>query len=228
MTATPSNRAGLLLTFAFVALLAACGGPSRAPRDPDGPVPTIAPTSAGQPPAAPLDGAASKAPGPFSAFAGALTGLKSYRAKVSLETPGQPKIEAMMEAVAPDRFHVSVTAGVGINFEMIGLSNETYMKLGGTWQRTPGEALLPFSPAELDRELRDLAQNGEASEGGLETVEGIRCQVFTVTGAATGQTAEDCVADGNVVRRFTTTEGATRISLVCSDVNASISIKAPL
>jgi len=191
-------------------------------------VPTIAATSAGQPPAAPLDGTGSRVPESFAAFAEAFAGVKSYRAKVSLETPGQPKIEANLDAVLPDRFRVNVTGGVGINFELISLGDEVFMKLGGSWQRTPAEALLPFSPLDLQREARDLTRDVEVVAGDPENVDGARCEIFSVTRAATGQSAEYCVAAGNAIRRFTKIEGATRVTLVFSDVNAGISIKAPI
>src|SRR3990172_7150296 len=39
--------------------------------------------------------------------------VKSFRAKLTIESPGQPKQEATMEIVLPDKFHMTFSGGGG-------------------------------------------------------------------------------------------------------------------
>ncbi len=64
--------------------------------------------------------------------------LQSFSAK--MEGMGQTEIKSQVDYVAPDRFHVTYLGGTGAGIEMIMIGDQMYMKSGGKWTKSPGNA----------------------------------------------------------------------------------------
>jgi len=154
--------------------------------------------------------------------------VKSFRAKLTIESPGQPKQEATMEVVLPDKFHMTFSGGSGVPaVEMISIGNDAYLKAGPTWikQAGAGGGAL-FDPGDISGAISDLGEAGGAKKGGTETVDGKRCQVYSYTSGS--ETTEVCVSSDNLPLRVVTTSGSEKTTIVFTDYNANITIKAPI
>jgi len=216
------NRSWLLLALApvLLALSVSCGGGSKKE--------TTSPTAAGgsgaQATATKPSGGQSGASGELGAVIENFAKVKSFRAKLTIESPGQPKQEATMEIVLPDKFHMTFSGGGGLPaVEMISIGNDAYLKAGPTWIKQPGSgggAL--FDPADISSTISDA---GGAKKGGTETVDGKRCQVYTYTSGS--DSTEVCVSD-NLPLRVVTSSGGAKTTIVFTDFNANITIKAPI
>ena len=64
--------------------------------------------------------------------------LKAFSAK--MEGMGQTEIKSQVDFVAPDRYHISYLGDTGAGMEIIYIGNQTYMKTGGKWSKTPGDS----------------------------------------------------------------------------------------
>ena len=220
------NRSWFLLALvpALLALSVSCGGGSKKE--------TTSPTAAGgsgaQATATKPSGGQSGASGELGAVIENFAKVKSFRAKLTMESPGQPKQEATMEVVLPDKFHMTFSGGSGVPaVEMISIGNDAYLKAGPTWikQAGAGGGAL-FDPGDISGAISDLGEAGGAKKGGTETVDGKRCQVYSYTSGS--ETTEVCVSSDNLPLRVVTTSGSEKTTIVFTDYNANITIKAPI
>ena len=62
--------------------------------------------------------------------------LKFFSAK--MDGMGQTEIKQQVDYVAPDRYHITYTAGTGAGMEIIMIGKDTYIKTGGKWNKSPG------------------------------------------------------------------------------------------
>lgn len=62
--------------------------------------------------------------------------LQAFSAK--MDGMGQTEIKSQVDYVAPDRYHISYLAGTGAGMEIIMIGNQTFMKTGGKWNKSPG------------------------------------------------------------------------------------------
>lgn len=103
--------------------------------------------------------------------------LKAFSAK--MEGMGQSEIKSQVDYLAPDRFHISYLGGTGAGMEIIYIGNQTYMKTGGKWSKTPGDsnASIPNLRDSFTEEglktLTDVKYEGE------ETVDGKPALAYT-------------------------------------------------
>jgi hypothetical protein len=150
-----------------------------------------------------------------------LKSLKSYRAKVIIETEGQT-METLYELVLPDRFHM-----ISDFAEMIVIGDDMYMKVGDTWTKVPGGGAGTEVP-EVGVTEEDIL---EARLEGSEDVDGVPCQKYVYT-AQVGDnppievTAWIGVEDGLPHKIVTEMEGTT-VTQILYDFNADITIEAP-
>lgn len=102
--------------------------------------------------------------------------LKSFSAK--MEGMGQTEIRSQVDFIAPDKFHVTYLGGTGAGMELIYIGSDSYMKSGGKWTKTPGDAKsIPnlrdsFTEDGL-KSLTDVKFEGE------DTVDGKPALVYT-------------------------------------------------
>jgi hypothetical protein len=146
-----------------------------------------------------------------------LAAVKSYRA--SLATPKGPAIKT--EVVNPDRSRTVMG-----DMEVIAIGTTTYMKIGGTWQKsTPPPGAKPDAPfsqryaAGPGAVVHDLGMNtvGGTSLHAYSVQKDASAPLVTVYVGPDGSIAEIDAPDlrGSMVMRF-------------SDFNAPISIVAPV
>ena len=103
--------------------------------------------------------------------------LKAFSAK--MEGMGQTEIKSQVDYAAPDRYHISYLGGTGAGMEIIYIGNQTYMKTGGKWSRTPGDsnAAIPTLRDSFTEEgLKTLTDVKYESE---DTVDGKPALVYT-------------------------------------------------
>jgi len=97
------------------------------------------------------------------------TDLKFFSAK--MEGMGQTEIKQQVDYVAPDRYHVIYQGGTGAGMEIMYIGNDSYMKTGGKWTKTPGNAaaipkLRDSFTEEGLRTLTDVKFEGEDTVNG--------------------------------------------------------------
>jgi hypothetical protein len=192
-------------------LLAACGGDSddsaRAP------TPTPEPVSF------------ESLSGDIEAVVKEFASIKSFRAKMTLESPGQQRQSGTLEYVQPDRMRV-VFEGTAASGELISIGKDTYLKLGGSWTKLPPSAgAQAFDFQALSNSLADTTAAARATKGGTTTVEGKRCQLYTVT--VNADSTEYCVAENRFVR-VVERIGTSTITIVFVNYNTSIEIRPPI
>ena len=103
--------------------------------------------------------------------------LKAFSAK--MEGMGQTEIKSQVDYAAPDRYHISYLGGTGAGMEIIYIGNQTYMKTGGKWSKTPGDsnAAIPTLRDSFTEEgLKTLTDVKYESE---DTVDGKPALVYT-------------------------------------------------
>ena len=103
--------------------------------------------------------------------------LKAFSAK--MEGMGQTEIKSQVDYVAPDRYHISYLGGTGAGMEIIYIGNQTYMKTGGKWSKTPGDsnsAIPTLRDSFTEEGLKTLTDVKYESE---DTVDGKPALVYT-------------------------------------------------
>ncbi|MPZ50308.1 MAG: hypothetical protein GEU75_13590 [Dehalococcoidia bacterium] len=221
--------APLLLLF-----LVACGG------DDDNNVTSPTPAGSGSvPPAATSPAGGSGAPAgatptpaganaEITAIVSAFSSVRSVRAEVLIETTGAPNQAMTIEAVLPDKYHITTSAAgtADAAFELILIGADSYIKVGPTWtkQSLPGQASALFDFRTISTSVEALQASG-VTKAGTANVGGKTCQLYTVTSASGSQ--EICVAD-NLPLRIVSQSGGVKTTLTFSDFNANINIVPPI
>ena len=103
--------------------------------------------------------------------------LKAFSAK--MEGMGQTEIKSQVDYVAPDRYHISYLGGTGAGMEIIYIGNQTYMKTGGKWSKTPGDsnsAIPTLRDSFTEEGLKTLTDVKYENE---DTVDGKPALVYT-------------------------------------------------
>ncbi len=103
--------------------------------------------------------------------------LQSFSAK--MEGMGQTEIRSQVDYVAPDRFHVTYSGGTGAGMEMIIIGNQTYMRSGGAWSKSPvasGGSIPTLRDSFTEEGLKTLT---EPKFEGEETVDGKPAYVYS-------------------------------------------------
>lgn len=147
--------------------------------------------------------------------------VKSFR--ISADVGGGQKMQ--MEVVEPDRAHYVITGGSTGPIELIAIGNDAYVKTGSTWIKAPGSAAGSVPKlADLSSQVQKASSNEKGfTKGGTDTVNGKKCQIYTDNSDG----GQICVADG-LPLRVVTKGGGGNATLIFSDYNANIDIKAPI
>jgi hypothetical protein len=157
--------------------------------------------------------------------------VKSYKATIA-QTGGQTNIQGNIEYQSPDKVRVVVGSGA-TGQEIICIGEALYFKRGSTaWQKAPPGAatcrgqLGPTDPQELAKGINTAAADKTLNKGGQETVAGKKCQIYSQS-LPNGSSFEMCVADGLPVRLISK-DPAQSVTIIFSDIDKPIDIKAPI
>ena len=194
--------------------------------------PTVAPTVAPKvaPAAAAATGGTEVSEAEVRKVADALSALSSYRIHGEMKDDNGKTVSYSMEFVKPDRQHMTVTTA-DQSFETISVGTATYVKMGGTWTKSPTGAdtvgsMVPFSNADdITNAFKEGATSGEKLvKGAVDSVDGVQCQEWTSTAADSNNTQACIGLSDSLPHRFSTPEG----DISFSDFNAPLKIEAPI
>jgi hypothetical protein len=157
----------------------------------------------------------------IASFVSALLKVKSFRATLSTNAGGQAQIQGAMEAQLPDRFHLTTPT-----IELISIGNDSYTKIGGNWTKSSGAGIGNIFQADELNALATAVPSGQITKGGTDTVNGTKCQLYTQN-TSSSSTTEYCVAN-NLPLRVVSTSGSTKTTIVFSDFDKPVDIKAPI
>ncbi len=223
-----SRKSILILALApvLLALTVACGGDKKKTTDSNTPSAqaTSAPQGTSRPQATTPSGStggADEAKKVTEAFGK----VRSYRAKMTIEAQGQ-KQEGTYEFVAPDRLHITMTIPGAGSIETISIGNDSYTKIGNSWTKSPGAGFgASFDPKQVQSGVNDLSTAG-ATKSGSDTVEGKKCDVWTLKTAASE--VQYCITSDSLPLRVVSSAAGSKVTIIFTDYNANIEIKAPI
>jgi hypothetical protein len=156
-----------------------------------------------------------------------LTKQKSFKGKLNVEG-GQFKGDGTIEAVLPDKFHVSFGGGALGNLELISIGDSTYTKTGSSWTKSAGGSSgIGIDPASLTKQVQDVSKTAKITKGGTDKVNNKSCQIYTLDDSQTKSNTEVCIAD-NLPQRLVASGAGSKVTVTFSDFNSSIDIKAPI
>ena len=177
---------------------------------------------------------------PLDLFTNAISGwekVKSFRAKMTVTGLVTGATETTMEAVMPDKFHITTSRS-----EMIIIGKTTYLKpSAGAWRKVTIELDNTFGA--MKTMMEDLKVSKEISKTGSETLDGAATEVYeskmtapALPGAKPGAEPQAysvkmwvAVSDGMPRKVEQTSQiSASRTSIVYKDYNASITIEPPV
>ena len=161
--------------------------------------------------------------GDVQKFVQAWSQVKSFRIKS--ETGSQSQFTG--EFVLPDKSHITVSAG-GQTIETIGIGNDSYTKINGTWTKHTGTSNgMSFDPNKMLADFNDSKQSGtKTTKGAVETVNGVKCQEWVSTDTD-GTVNSICIGlDNNLPVQSKSGDGKSVVDFY--DYNAAISIQAPI
>jgi len=207
------RRSLYFAAFLLVIPVLACGGGGKKSSSGE--------SSGGAPPGSPSNSQATAIANEFAAFGTAFSKVKSFKATVSSNSGSGPDIEASLEVQPPDRYHVTSPA-----VEIIAIGKDTYVKAGANWVKSPsgGGAGSLAQIAQLPA-LATAIPTASISKGGTETVNGTKCQLYSQAGPS--GTTEYCIAN-NLPIRLVVTSGTSKSTVIFSDYDKPLEIKAPI
>ena len=103
--------------------------------------------------------------------------LKSFSAK--MEGMGQAEIKQQVDYVAPDRYHVTYTAGPIPGMELIMIGNQSFMKTGGKWSKMPGDGNASMPTLRDSFTEEGLKSLSDVKSEGDDTVDGKAAFVYS-------------------------------------------------
>jgi outer membrane lipoprotein-sorting protein len=103
--------------------------------------------------------------------------LKSFSAK--MEGMGQTEIKQQIDYAAPDRYHVTYTAGPIPGMELIFIGNQSFMKTNGKWSRMPGDGSASMPTLRDSFTEEGLKTLSDARSEGEDTVDGKAAFVYS-------------------------------------------------
>jgi hypothetical protein len=210
----------LAIAVALAMLLSACGGKSHGTGDSSatlsrtaGAAVTAVPTPTGD--AAVVNNALDN-----------LTKQKSLRAEV---TTGRRRStgQGVIEAVLPDKFHLTFNGGGLGNLELITLGDTTYTKSGDAWTKSSGQSVLALDLPSLTQQIETITRTAGVTKGAPDSVNGQPCEVYNLEDSQSKSTTQACIAD-NLPLRLVISMAGTKITVTFTEFNGNIDIKAPV
>jgi hypothetical protein len=174
-------------------------------------------------------------PDEVSSLASNFSKVKSFKASIAQTGGAAASLQGTIEYSQPDRIRVTIGSGATAQ-EIICIGNDFYVKAGGAaWQKIPSAQtggsncrgnLGPADPQELAKGINTAAADKTLNKGGQETVAGKKCQIYAQS-LPNGANFEMCVADGLPVR-IVSKAGPQSVTIIFSDIDKNIEIKAPI
>ena len=204
------------------------------------PTPTAVPTTTSMPTVAatPVAGAKPSAATelvpsePVQAARQAVGQVSSYRITGVIMPKDGGKMDMQIEYVAPDRMRVTMRGDdADQNMEMVAIGNATYVNVGGTWMKQEG-GLTGMDGGTLLQtlDLTDLVQEmegGTLTRQGTEVVDGEPCVVYDYR-RPDGSGKIWVGARDNLVRKIEGMDDNSTFTMLVTDINKPIDIKAPI
>src|SRR5215467_8175066 len=150
--------------------------------------------------------------------------LKSVSARLKMDSPNGP-VSALVEAVQPDRFHMSTNG-----FEIITIGSEMYTRMqGGAWERRQANSSQAFSLKGFMAD--EFLKGGTPKLIGAEKIGGIDTDVYDVASAlgVEGTSRVWIGKSDGLPRKLTGNVAGMSMNVTFYDFNkADISIKSPM
>ena len=157
----------------------------------------------------------------FASFAAAIAKVKTFKATLTTNAGTGPQTESRMEVQMPDRFHITTPT-----LELINIGADSYVKTGTNWVKAPGGGGGTLGQIAQLPALATAIPASQITKGGTETVNGTRCQLYNQT-TGTG-TTEYCLASNNLPVRVVIASGTSKTTIIFSDYDKPVDIKAPI
>jgi len=157
----------------------------------------------------------------FASFAAAIAKVKTFKATLTTSAGTAPQTEATMEVQMPDRFHITSPT-----LELISIGADSYVKSGANWVKAPGGGGGTLGQIAQLSALATAIPASQITKGGADTVNGTKCQLYNQT-TGTG-TTEYCLASNNLPIRVVIASGRSKNTIIFSDYDKAVDIKAPI
>jgi hypothetical protein len=165
--------------------------------------------------------------------ADAWANAKSYKTTLNIYDidATTPSMTSTTETMAPDKEH-TVTSFAGQTMESIRIGDDTYVKLGDTWQKSPNLDASAEPPVSGDDVVGDLSDpstpDTKIVKKGEETLDGVKVTVYEVT-MDDGTLATFWVGTDDHLPRKTEIKSDTgHFEVIFSDYGKDFGIKAPI
>jgi hypothetical protein len=165
--------------------------------------------------------------------ADAWANAKSYKTTLNIYDVDAttPSMTSTTETMAPDKEH-TVTSFAGQTMESIRIGDDTYVKLGDTWQKSPNLDASAEPPVSGDDVVGDLSDpstpDTKIVKKGEETLDGVKVTVYEVT-MDDGTLATFWVGTDDHLPRKTEIKSDTgHFEVIFSDYGKDFGIKAPI
>ena len=191
----------------------ACGGGKKSS--------SSASSSGAQAPGTAQTGGGTAVMSEFASFAAAIAKVKTFRATLTTSAGTGPQTESTLEVQMPDRFHVTSPTS-----ELINIGADSYVKTGANWVKAPGGGAGTLGQIAQLPALATAIPASQITKGGTDTVNGTKCQVYNQT-TGTGTTAY-CLASNNLPVRIVITGGSSKTTIIFTDYDKPLDIKAPI
>jgi hypothetical protein len=165
----------------------------------------------------------------------------SYRVQGTFTNDDGGVTEMSWEFVKPDKAHITVKEKSGKTIEMTTIATDVYLNMGGKWTKhttevssgmAQGFGLNSLNVDDMVDGFNESVRNGDTyTSGGLDVVDGVPCQEFTLTPSnAKRPSGAWCVGlMDNLPRRFVAnhSEGTGSMTMLFSSWNQPLKIEAP-
>jgi hypothetical protein len=163
----------------------------------------------------------------FGAVNTAHQGLRSYRVTSQTMSTGTPAMNVSISVQNPDRYHMVIPGSGGApGIEVIGIGNQSWLKIGTAWQAAPASGA-PFQASQFLIQAQGILNSPSANLVGPSTVNGQPCTLYNV-GIQPSGSAQVCVGNDNYIRQIRWQDQTTTSTMTFDMFNAVPVINAPL
>jgi hypothetical protein len=165
--------------------------------------------------------------------ADALAKVKSYKVTLNIYEGDAttPAYVSTIETVEPDKTH-TVTSFAGQTIESIQIGDDTYTKLGDTWQKTSGLGEAAATPVDGSDVIDNFADSESAginvTQKGEDTINGEATVVYELTSNDSSVLTIWVGKDDHLPRKSEVKSDSEHIEIIYSDYGKDFDIKAPL
>jgi len=164
--------------------------------------------------------------------ADAWASAKSYKTTLNIYDVDatEPAMTSTTETMAPDKEH-TVSNFAGQTMESIRIGDDTYVKFGDTWQKSPGLNVSSEPPVSADDVVSDFADpstpDTKIVKKGEETIDGVKAIVYEASDDGTIVTFW-IGKDDHLPRKTEIKSDTGHFEVIFSDYGKDFGIKAPI